>query len=376
MNNIQIIRVVSPSSLGGETKNQDRATFDKKANTACVCDGTTSSPYSALAASIVSSYAPLFLNDINNLKVIAELLYAHRNKALQNDVAVSPAISESIRNLVRDAAKQGLKTSFQTTLVAMGFMLQDSCVQAKIVSCGDSGIFAFSSAGQVLMTNLSENEKRGEGRSLNTITFCPGSELLVKSEGQLSNLPQIMAQINLDNPDKWLLCQTLCSTNNNNSPDAQTATGLRLSPNESLLVPKYLFYGVKDPGFREYGRLYYSRFIRRLAKPKMACSDIHFDAKGNVTAVLPDHFSTGNWDYVEDRFPIDTHFLLCSDGFYRAFADPGAMWDWLTTNRSGLSKKASRLHLLNDLHHRLHRTCGDDDISFIWISPRRNDDAL
>ncbi|MEN6307699.1 MAG: hypothetical protein ABFD91_08085 [Anaerohalosphaeraceae bacterium] len=375
MNNNQIIRVVSPSLLGGETKNQDRAVFDKKSNTACVCDGTTSSPYSALAASLVAGYAPLILNNVDNLKVIAQLLYALRNKSLLDDVAVSPAIPESIRSLVRDAAKQGLKTSFQTTLVAMSFMVQDSCIQTKFVSCGDSGIFAFSSAGEVFMTNLSENQTQGDDCPLNTITFCPGSELLVKSEGPLNTFPQIMAQINLQNPDKWLLCQTICSTKNN-SPDAQITTGMRLSPKESLLVPKYLFYGFKDPGFREYGRLYYSRFIRRLAKPKMACSDIHFDVKGNVTAVLPDHFSTGNWNYFEDRFPIDTHFLLCSDGFYRAFADPGAMWNWLTTNRSGLSKKASRLHLLNDLHHKLHRTCGDDDISFIWINPGRNNDAL
>ncbi len=365
-----IICTVSPSMFGGETKNQDRAIFDFQTNTAGLCDGTTSSPNSGKAAEFVTQNASIIADDPKkNLNVVSEMLYSYRHLAIKRGVKIHSSIPDSMKEIVQDAAKQALKNSFQTTMVTAGFIPEESSVHVKCVTCGDSGFFAFSPSGQLLFSNLVEIEEHlGQCQQKGMIHFVPGSELLIRPMGNLSIYPDIAKNSHIKSPCNWLLCRAICLCNNSESSECNSE--IYLQPNELLLVPKYLVSTPKDPNHREFGRLLYSQFIRQLSCPQTNSPDIHFDGQGNTTAVLPDHYGTGRWETYEDRFPSDTSFLLCSDGFYRAFLNPLEIWDWLKANEHNLYKQSKRDHLLTELHKKTHRTCGDDDISLIWISPK------
>lgn len=380
-----VIEAVSPSIFGGEAKNQDRILFDPKTNTAGVCDGTTSSPLAEQAASIVSQCSPLILNnDVNkNLQTIADLLIAHRNLAIKKGVKLTGSIAESMRVILEEAAKENLKKSFQTTLVCAGFEQQRKNILAKILSCGDSGLFAFSPDGQLLLSNLSKvNEKSidsGDGENCK-ICFSPRTELLVKVIGPLSRFPILAEHMGISGLKNWVVCSTiyLCD---NSKPQSKPVdnSALWLRPNELLLSPRYLFSAAKDPICKKFRRLDYSRFIRQLSLPAKTVPDVNFDMRGNITSVLPDHYYTGQWDYFEERFALDTHFLLCSDGFYHAFSNTAGMWEWLNSNEKNLTIRQKKKFLLNELHHKLDKKCGDDDVSFIWVRPkskRNNSNAI
>ena len=97
-------------------------------------------------------------------------------------------------------------------------------------------------------------------------------------------------------------------------------------------------------------------------------------AKHNpATAVLPDHFLSGQWSYVEERFPTDSQFVLATDGFYSAFPDSKALWCWLQDHGHELEDEESRERILLELHQQLHAKSGDDDISFVWVRPRQDE---
>lgn len=369
--------MVSPSNFEGETKDQDRTVFDSRTCTASLCDGVTSSPHSGKAASIMTNQGSLILENIDmNLKIVADLLYANRSAALKRGVVVDSSISASMKEVVQEAAKQSLKHSFQTTLIATRFDVQSSFVSVKCLSCGDSGFFAFSSKGQMMTTNLVDLERHPEQYhqpQSTTIPFSPGCELLTKTMGCLSEFPNLEMYKEINNPDKWLLCSAICLCDTPvDCGEPNAFPTMYLKPNELLVIPRYLLTKPKDPDHQEFGRLYYSQFIRRLSCPAITNTDIRFDGQGNTTFVLPDHYDSGNWESFEDKFPRDTSFLLCSDGFYRAFLSPSDMWEWLKTNEKGLLNKAKRRKLLKDLHLKLNHTCGDDDISLIWITPKNS----
>ncbi|HML73147.1 MAG TPA: protein phosphatase 2C domain-containing protein [Anaerohalosphaeraceae bacterium] len=379
-----VIQAVSPSDSEGEAKNQDRILFDPKTNTACVCDGTTSSPSADQAASIVSRCSPLILNnDVNkNIKTIVDLLMAHRNLAIKKGVKAVGVTNESMRMILEDAAKENLKKSFQTTLVCAAFERQQRNILAKILSCGDSGFFAFSPDGQLLLSNLSKVDEKpvapdnGEGHK---ICFSPGTELLVKVVGPLSRFPMLANNTGISSLKSWAVCRTVCLWDNS-KPQIKTAehSVLWLQPNELLLSPGHLISATKNPVYKKLRCLNYSRFIRQLSSPAQPAADMNFDMRGNITAVLPDHYYTGKWDYFEERFSQNTHFLLCSDGFYHAFSNTAGMWEWLKRNERNLTISLKKKTLLNELHHKLDKKCGDDDISFIWVRPkskRKNSDA-
>jgi len=380
-----VIEAVSPSIFGGEPKNQDRILFDPKTNTAGVCDGTTSSPLAEQAASIVSRCSPLILNnDVNkNLQTIADLLIAHRNLAIKKGVKAAGSIAESMRVILEEAAKENLKKSFQTTLVCAGFEQQRKNILAKILSCGDSGFFAFSPNGQLLLSNLLKVDETsiepGDGEN-RKICFSPGTELLVRVVGSLSKFPILAENTGISNWKSWAVCSVICLWGNSESrikPVNDSALWLR--PNELLLSPGYLISTAKDPIYKKFRCLGYSRFVRQLSLPAKTVSDVNFDMRGNITSVLPDHYYTGQWDYFEERFALDTHFLLCSDGFYHAFSNTAGMWEWLNSNEKNLTIRQKKKFLLNELHHKLDKKCGDDDVSFIWVRPkskRKNSNAI
>jgi hypothetical protein len=82
-----------------------------------------------------------------------------------------------------------------------------------------------------------------------------------------------------------------------------------------------------------------------------------------VTEVLPDHFR-GEAPNCTAEIDADAHIILCSDGFYDAFPNPGALFRWLLLNGADPESALDELHMQLDCHH------GDDDISFVWLCPR------
>ncbi|MEN6335160.1 MAG: hypothetical protein ABFE01_12945, partial [Phycisphaerales bacterium] len=113
----------------------------------------------------------------------------------------------------------------------------------------------------------------------------------------------------------------------------------------------------------------YSSAIRILPTEPSGLREDNIEHRGSVTAVFPDHFYSGHYDYVQDRFPPRTHFVLGSDGFYNAFATTSELWVWLQENNGALADAHERESRLAELHRRLHETTGDDDLSFVWVRP-------
>ena len=374
LTNVNVIVTVSPSVFGGEAKNQDRAAFDDSTQTACVCDGITSSPHAGRAAKIITKAASLILDDPStNLEMATNYLLDRRIAALASPVKINASVSAPIRSLVQEAAKESLKKSFQTTFVALRCEIQQSDVEATMLSCGDSGIFAFSPSGQLLFTNLSGGQRPPAEQhkpSCKTLRFCPGQELLTKSLGTLSHFPIIAQSLQIRTPDNWFLCRAIRLFDSSApSPVSQGRLALNLYPDELLAVPKYLVTHVKGAQCHTLGWLNYSRFVRRIFTPVEDYSHLTFDLRGHTTAALPDAYKAGQCFNISERFPEDTHFLLCSDGFYRVFSTPAEMWAWLTDHQSALTIRKQKKQLLADLHDRLNQACGDDDISFVWMRP-------
>jgi hypothetical protein len=143
-----------------------------------------------------------------------------------------------------------------------------------------------------------------------------------------------------------------------------------LDADSILFVPRYLMQRLGDqPGCGGYGLVRYSRSIRPIRTRTYARLDLQ--SKSSVTAVLPDHFYAGVWDCFEELLPLDSDFIVCSDGFYTCFPYPEDIWNWLAANRAGLHDEAERDGLLASLHRRLHGRSGDDDISFVWVRDMR-----
>lgn len=368
------ILTVSPSKFGGEAKNQDRASFDPRTQTACVCDGITSSPHAAKAAKIIAKAAPVILDDPEvHLKTAAEILNYHRGIALASPVQVSPSVPAAIRQLVQESARSALKTSFQTTMAALRCQTEGSYTAATMVSCGDSGLFAFMPSGQLLFTNLAERPRERECSTPNdrkTLSFRSGRELLVKPKGPLADYPVLSQCLKILTPQNWLLCQALrLFEKNEHSTLRNGGVMVDLFTDEWIAVPRYLFNPIKTGSHRGMGRVVCSRFVRRVCDPITDYAKLTFDLRGNTTAALPDAYSANQYDVFHERFPDNTHFLLCSDGFYRAFVTPAEMWQWLMDHHHQLTIRKHKIRLIDDLHRRLDQGCGDDDISFVWVLP-------
>jgi serine/threonine protein phosphatase PrpC len=102
--------------------------------------------------------------------------------------------------------------------------------------------------------------------------------------------------------------------------------------------------------------------------------------KSVVTDSLPDAVDRVIWrdftlrdsddDLKERQFlPPHAEFLMATDGFYSAFTDFAEVTEWLRANRQKFQAEDSRDQLFHNLHEMLALTSGDDDISFIWITP-------
>jgi hypothetical protein len=104
------------------------------------------------------------------------------------------------------------------------------------------------------------------------------------------------------------------------------------------------------------------------SNPPIADRDAGFGHLSSITQVLPDHFTT---DEITIRKDVDsgTHVVLCSDGFYDAFRTPGELFDWLLEHEDDFRTERAK-EVIGELHGRLDRRIGDDDVSFLWLCAR------
>lgn len=365
---------------GQEAKNQDRAVWYPSIQTACECDGVTSSPFSAEAAELITNFSPaLFPDNIpSRLRVICDLLTFRRNEKIDSTFNLPQQISPSMQKMLQNAVQQKIMHSFQTTMVAANFVTEDQVV-ARVIRCGDSIFIAFDSSGQLLTsspsnTKVSEVKKahRGDISSQCNIDFGPGDEMLAKVLCTVSNQPQLGMRLGIDTKymNNWLLCTALDRCSRNSKEIVTKESSINLKNGDYMIVPKYLTGTVINTEFCNYIRFPYSRTIRFLNNLP---ENVDFKQHGSATFVLPDHFYTGNWTYFQDRFPLDTNFVLATDGFYNCFNNSEDMWLWLNKHRENLKSTRRQELLMKMLHHNLHKKHGDDDISFVWVYPKQMD---
>ncbi len=380
--------VVSPLVDGEDQKNQDRARFFEPGQSACLCDGVTSSPNSAKAAELATSFAPtLFQGNVTKrLEVLCDLLMAHRQESMvTDDVRLPEGTPEAMRKMLQKVVQSKKAESFQTTIIAAQFVVDGQLVVVRVVKCGDSALFAFSPDGELLMSSLalvsghdvsrdlsqSHRHRLGRGKRL---SFGPEDEILVRIDGPLSEHKSLAhaAGIAPLHAGNWIVCTPVDSSPRERT-DALYLTEVQshiLVPGDRLVVPKFLYGKLLTSAGHQYLVLRYSSSIRVVSR----CSDSTvtecLGGAGSSTLVLPDHFYAGAFDCFTDTFPEQTQFLLCSDGFYGAFSEWGQIHRWLDDNVNALDQKDQRQMLLEELHAQLRATKGDDDISFIWLKPR------
>ena len=377
------ISVVSPMYDGEEKKDQDRAVWFESSQTACVCDGVTSSPYSAEAAELVSQFSRfMFSDDVEgSARTISGLLNSLRAEKLRSGINLPDDVPATMQGMLLEAARRRLKQSHQTTAVAAQFAFQNGAVRAKLFICGDSMFLGFDSAGQ-LLTSFPPDLKRPASSAVKSICnpsgarrliesgFAAGDEILAKVLGKLTKYPLAAERLRIgaEHRTKWIVCRVLDKCGNGtDKEDLKEKQILTLSYGERIVVPRYLVGSPLGVGSSCYVSFPCSRMIRTARSRVKA---VNLNKHGAVTAVLPDHFYTGDWTYSQDRFPPDAQFILATDGFYGCFKDPSELWSWLQGNKHEIQSPEKRVSLLEGLHKKLRQRSGDDDISFVWVFPR------
>lgn len=140
--------IVSPASECGESKDQDAAFDDGDSLTACVCDGVSSSPHSAVAAREVAALAPRLLEKCGDRAWVEAQVEEARARLLDLRHRASSAplsygnASLGARALLEEVMRSKLQWSHQTTLVAVRLVEGPVMgqVRAHAVTCGDSAL--------------------------------------------------------------------------------------------------------------------------------------------------------------------------------------------------------------------------------------------
>jgi len=382
------LTVTSPACFAGDEKDQDRARWSEPSLTACVCDGVTSSPFAAEAADIVARFSPaLFQGNVpNRLRSICDLLVVRRLEAQRAGIATPAGIPKAMQSMLQEVTHEKTTRSFQTTLVAANLTLTEGLVNVAVARCGDSAFLAFAPHGELLAWSPSIEPGISPTRRLPArnsqdkvapcrITLGPGDEILAKVLGKAGDYPEWSKASGIDpeHTDSWLACAALDHRPGEyrfSPTEGSCGRVLELDDGDILLVPKYLVGARPALQCQSYVLFPYSRLIRVVGSEGQTTKVPVFSRRGTATAVLPDHVYTGEWTYFRERFPLDTHFVLCSDGFYGAFRDPAGLWAWLKTNEAHLRDQREQHTVLRQLHARLHDRFGDDDIAFVWVRPR------
>ena len=339
----------------------------------------TSSAFSDTAAEDVTILSPtLFSGDIEQrLDFVCDLLYSRRDEKLATSVKIPAGTSDSMSEILQEAAHEKIKSSFQTTMVAAQFEPQADAIKASVVRCGDSMFVALDPKSEPLWCSPQSfgpaepapTQDGGRWRSTTEFAFGPGDEVLVTIDPSLAQDPfwARRMQIAPGHGAGFYVCRVLekCQpTASHTATDPVAAWVLRYG--DRIVVPKYLMGRVTKAGGCFCAVVRYSRMIRSArgsSTPPRLCRG------GAVTAVLPDHFHSGQWSYFDDAFPSDSQFVLCSDGFYGCFDDMSEMASWLKEHRQVILDPDKRTTILTELHGQLRQRGHDDDISFVWIFP-------
>lgn len=376
--------VVSPMMLGDEPKNQDRARWYEPDQIAVDADGVTTSPDSDKAAELAINLGPgLFRgNAKERVGMLCDTLMTHRHESQKKDVSIPEDVPKAMRPMLQKAIQAKMEHSYQTTLVASQFTCDGQGVDARILSCGDSGFFAFSPESGLLFSSVrskwincrAKDTSHQIGLVSHGIRFGPGDEIVVKIEGRLSRYRSLAKRTNLKEQfrQNWLVCKPMEVSQISSSATCQ-ATEFRtlfLGTNDRLLIPRYLWGREWESKGEQYRLLRYASAIKLFASDGMSDFRGRFGRSSSATRVLPDHFLGGHFDFVKDRFPLGTHFVLCSDGFYSGFHDAEELWTWLQDHAKSLLHENERQPLLKSLHKKLDEKEGDDDISFVWVYPK------
>ncbi len=357
-------KLISPAILGGETKNQDRADYVSPTLSACVCDGVTSSPYADRAAELGVLFSLVLFNHQpeHSLNDLVQILNHHRQMAMAKGIQI-PDSAGTATGMYQDILQQKLQSSFQTTLAAVQCRPQTNHLQAKMIWCGDSGIFIYSAAGDLLFSNFSCSNWAPDhafiAPSPYRVIYDPDHPILTRTLGPLDQFPELVKGNRIK---KGHLCQVISNPTNALPAHPQFPS---LNAGDLLAVPDHLFSRLKDPDYRDLGTVIYSRQIHPV-HTLSAFKPVELIRPGNFTAVLPDDFNRGRWSFIEEQVPLDVSILLCSDGFYHSQKTPEAMWSFL----NDYHQATDRTDLERRLHLNLQETVGDDDITFIWIHPR------
>ena len=384
------LTVVSPMIVGNEKKDQDRARWFEPGQIACICDGVTSSAHSAMAAQIVTTIIPsIFTEKIpERLRMLCDLLMDHRRESQDGNIRLPKDTPDAMQDFLRKVAREKLATSFQTTMVAVRFIQAGQMVTADILKCGDSAFFAFSCDGQLLSSSLvlsSELQEKSQSAIAtkpssfvpNRLRFGPGDELLVKVVCRLAENSKLVKEtgINPKYAKNWLICSPLDGQADNKEYEGNLLSDhiISLKPGDQLLVPTFLAGTPSTMNGQQYLNILYSSTIKPIYSAKPLSSITNITHHGSTTMVLPDHFYCGYCDYFQDRFPLDTHFILASDGFYSAFSNSKQLWNWLRENRILLADENKSKEILEQLHFDLRDSGGDDDISFVWVYPNKSE---
>lgn len=158
------ISVESPGKEDEDEKNQDRVmlmeTSDArgaKCQFAIVCDGTSTSPFSAEAAAHVSLQVNTLFEE-GGLRRTVEALKAMRLDLLNRPLPLEEGQSELLRSMFEEIIRQKYQSAYQTTFVAVCLKRGENSaagkVSVKAVGCGDSALFIFREDGELLYNNL------------------------------------------------------------------------------------------------------------------------------------------------------------------------------------------------------------------------------
>ncbi len=364
------VTCLSPMAENGEEKNQDRARWYEPDQIACVCDGVSSSPYSDISAQILTDFAPAIFSDkeIERMHFICDLLMKLRKEALDRYTS-SCENNDTLQSFLQDIARSKCSTSFQSTLMAVKLTKINKETIADIIKCGDSAMFVFNNKGVLLNTTL--KDAAVSSVSNDEIIFGPGDELIVKVIGKLSEDTELSQKTNLSEEfaKNWSICKPVDGPCIEKCKDSFSSLQpcLKLNKIEKVIVPDFLLNDSSVIKGSKYCAIEFSSLIRAVSDT----FQINFDIvkETSETCVLPDHFYCGHCQFTQDRFPLDSHFVLGSDGFYSAFSNSQEMWNWLQENSDILKHNTETEKPLDQLHEKLQHQSGDDDISFIWAYP-------
>jgi serine/threonine protein phosphatase PrpC len=158
------LAALSPGREDGDEKNQDRLALSEGgdgAGAACqfaiVCDGTSTSPFSAEAAEHVSRQVDTLFEE-GGLRRAVEALREMRLELVAKPVKLEEGYSELLRSMYEEIVREKYRSSYQTTFVAVRIARAEGGsagkVSVKALGCGDSALFIFREGGELLFNNV------------------------------------------------------------------------------------------------------------------------------------------------------------------------------------------------------------------------------